>query len=431
MNAPDLDQLRARWAEQSRQIDDHLVLNVDVMRATLARKTSAAFAWHRRRRVLGLAMGGTCVTALLAFIAMHWGQWDWVKMAGLLLPLLLAEIVIDLREWRTLRHLDLGAPAMQVRGILDRLRWRRLRLAKGYMLFSVLLWWPFVLVLFKLLFGADLLLWLSPSVLLVTLVVGLAFIPVALITAWYLDRWFSHTAGWQRFLDDAAGTAWRRASDEHAVREIFEEAVVDGCVEELFASNFISEEIHIELRALKRHFLAGILGCGVLVALFGIFNITNGGQVHFIMSGTLLLWGALAHMVVQILNRNGLTKTAGGALALRERLAGMITLRRRVAAITIVLSPLWVLPLAIVVAQFSFGVDLIDLLSTLATICILLSALSASVLLWLRADRDPAGFAPKLIDLVCLGFLGRARQILVRLPAPNETLKNLEKLANV
>lgn len=416
MNAPDLDQLRARWAEQGRRIDDRLVLDVDAVRATLARKTSAAFAWHRRRRVLGLAVGGSCVAVLLAFITMHWGQWDWVKLAGLLLPLLIAEIAIDLREWLTLRRLDLGAPVMQVRGVLDRLRWRRLRLAKGYMLFSVLLWWPFVLVLFKILFGADLLRWLPPIVLLANLAVGLAFIPVALATAWCLDRWFGHTAGWQRFLDDAAGKTWRRASDEYAVRETFEAAVADGSVEEVLASNFIPEEIHDELRALRRHLLVGILGCGMLVALFGLFNVTHGGQVHFIVSGTLLLWGALAHMVVQILNRDGLSRSAGGALALRERLAGMMTLRRRVAMATIVLSPLVILPLAVVVAQFSFGVDLVHELSTPTIICIVLLALSASVLLWRRIRRDPAGFAPRLVDALCLGFPARAHRLLAELP---------------
>lgn len=421
MNAvPDLDQLRARWAEQGRRIDDRLVLDVDAVRATLERKTSAAFAWHRRRRMLGLAIGGGCLAALLAFIALHWGQWDWVRMAGLLLPLLLAEIVIDLREWLALRRLDLHAPVMQVRDVLGRLRWRRLRLAKGYLLFSLLLWWPFVLVLFKGLFGADLLRWLPPVVLLANLAVGLGFIPVALAVAWCLERWFRGTPGWQRFLDDSAGRTWRWASDEFAVRESFEAAVADGSVEEMLASSFIPEEIRVELHALRRHLLIGIFGCAVLVVLFGLFNVGHGGQVHFIVSGTLLLWGALVHMVVQILSRDALSRSAGNAMALRERLAGMMTMRRRVAIATIVLSPPMTLLLVAVTARAVFGADLMRDLPAPVPACLLVLALSASALLWWRVGRDPDGFVPKLVDFVCLGFQARARRLLARLPAPAE-----------
>lgn len=416
MSAPDLDQLRARWAEQGRRLDDRLVLDVEAVRATLARKASAVFAWHRRRRLLGLVFAGGCVAALLAFIATHWGQWQWVKMAAVLLPLLIAEIVIDLREWLTLRRLDLDAPAMQVRGTLDRLRWRRLRLAKGYLLFSVLLWWPFVLVLLKALFGADLLRWLPPMVLLANLAVGVAVIPVALAVAWCLGRRFGHTPGWQRFLDDAAGRTWRRASDAFAVRETLEAAVAEGSVQDALESNFIPDDIRAELRAVRRRLLAGILGCAALIVLAGVFNASHGGQVQFIVPGVLLLWTALAHMVAQILNRNALSGIAGGVATLRERLSAMLALRRRVALATVALAPLLAIPLALVGAKVMFGADLFLALPAPAFVGAVLLALSASALLWWRIRRDPAGFAPRLVDALCLGFPARARWLLAELP---------------
>lgn len=420
MNAPDLEQLRARWAEQGRHIDDRLVLDVDAVRAMLDRRTSAAFAWHRRRRVLGLVIGGSCLAALLAFMAAHWGQWDWVKMGGLLLPLLAAEMVIDLREWLALRRLDLGAPVVQVRQTMDRLRWRRLRLVKGYMLFSVLLWWPFVLVLFKGLFGADLLRWLPPVVLLANLAIGLAFIPLALAAAWCLDRWLGHTPGWQRFLDDSVGMTWRKANDEFAVRETFEAAVADGSLEEVLASSLVPEDIRNELKELRRYLLTGILGCAALVVLFGLFNATHGGQARYLVPGILLLWCSLIHMVAQILNRQALSQLAGGIVVLRERLSAMMAMRRRVALATVVLSPLVAIPLCVVMGEAAFGIDLIRSLPLAAHAGVALLAASASALLWRRIRRDPGGFAPKLVDAICFGFLGRAQLLLMKLRDPTD-----------
>lgn|GEM_PF-982465 len=416
MNALDLDQLRARWAEQNRSIDDSLVLDVDAVRAMLDRRASVAFTWYRRRQVIGLAVGGGCVAALLAFIALHWGQWDWVAMAGLLLPLLLAEVVIDLREWRTLRELDLGAPVTRVRNVLHALRWRRLRLAKGYLLFSVLLWWPFVLVLFKALLGADLLRWLPPVVLLANLAVGLAFIPLALLVSWSLTRWFGHRPGWQRFMDDSAGMTWRRTSDEIAAREAFEASVADGSVQEAFASSLLPEDIQHALRALRQRLLAGILGCAALMVLLSLFNLGHGGQAVFLVPGLVLFWSVLAHMAVQILNRTGLSHVAGGTAMLRERLAGMLALRRQVAVVTLVLSPIGAMLLAVVLGKVAFGADIIQHTPPPVLGSIFLLALSASALLAWRAYCKAVDFAPRLLDAISLGFIGRARRLLSKLP---------------
>lgn len=413
MSAPDLDQLRARWAEQSDRINDRLVLDVDAVRAMLERKTSAAFAWHQRRRVVGLVAGCGCVAALAAFIVAHWGQWDWVWMAALLLPLLLAEVVLDLREWLALRRLDLDAPIMQVRELLHKLRWRRLRLAKGYLLLSLLLWWPLMLVLFKGLFGFDLLHWLDSSVLLVNLAVGLAFIPVALVVSWGFARWYGDTRGWQRFLDDSAGKAWRRASDEFAAREAFESAVADGSAQDALESDFIPEGIREELHGLRRRLLLGILSCAALVLLFGLFNLGNGGQPRFLIPSLVLLWGALVHMLVQILNREALWPIAGGVTSLRERLSAMLTLRRRVALVTLVLSPILAVLLAIVVGRLLFDADLIGSLPAPVLAGGSLVTLLASASLGWHIRRNPAS---RLVDLICLGLLGRMRGLLGKLP---------------
>lgn len=411
MSALDLEQMRTRWAEQSRRIDDSLVLDVEAVRTRLRRRVTTTLAWHRRRRVVGMVVACSCLVALSAFITTHIGQWQWVKIAALLVPLLLAEIVIDLREWLALRRLDLDAPVMRVREGLNRLRWRRLRLAKGYMLFSVLLWWPLILVLFKGLLGVDLLRGLPPGVLLVNLAAGLAFLPVALVVAGCLRRCFGQTPGWQSFLDDSAGRSWRRASDAFAEQDAFETAFADGNFQDAVGFAPLADEVRTDLRALRARLLVGIFGCAGLILLFGLFNVGHGGQVRFIASGTLLLWFSVAHMVVQIIHRHALSRLDGGAAGLRERLLAMMTVRRRLALATVLMVPMLVMPLGIVIAKL-FGTDLIQVIPVVAQMIIAILALATSALLWRRIRPDPDAFAPGLIDVICFGFMGRARKLL-------------------
>lgn len=411
MNAPDLDRLRSLWAEQGRRIDDSLVLDVDAVRASLESRTSAAFVRHRRWRSAGLVFGSALIAALGTFIAQHWGQWDWVAIAALLLPLLLAEFVVDLREWQALRRLDLDAPIMRVRTLLHTLRWRRLRLAKGYLLLSVLLWWPFVLVLFKGLLGADLLRHLPPIVLLSNFVVGLAFIPLAQLAAWALSRRYGHRPGWQRFLDDTAGRTWRTTSDEVAAREAFEAAVADGSL--AHASGQLPIGVLDALLSLRRRLLAGILSCAGLVVCFGLFNAGHGGQVQLIVPGVLLLWAALAHMVVQILNREALARVTDVA-SLRDRLLAAIELRLRVARWTLALSPVLALLLAIVVLRL-LGIDWWQV-STGTFVVAGVGALSIVTWLAWQMHTAPETFAPRVVERLGMGFVGHARRVLAILP---------------
>lgn len=412
MSFPDLDQLRAKWTQQDRRIDDSLVMDVEAMRAMLLRRAASAFVWHRRRRTLGLLVGGGYLAALLAFIALHWGQWNWVAAAAAQVPLLLAEILIDLRERSALRRLDLSAPVVHVRAVLDRLRWRRLRLVKGYLALSLLLWWPFVLVLLKALFGADLLNGLPPGVVLANLVAGVAFIPVALAVSWVLTRAFGRSQGWQRFMDDSAGMSWRHASDAFAEREAFEAALDDGTLEDLSCLQPLPAHLVAEVHALRRHLLVGILGCAAVVLMFGLFNAAHGGQAHLLVPSIVLLWGTLAHMIVQILNRQALTRLASDEKSLRDRLLAALALRRRVALATIGMAPVAALLLAVVVAKAVFATDLANALPREALLALGVFALAASGLSWRRILREPCGVPPRLINLVCLGFVGRAQALI-------------------
>jgi hypothetical protein len=302
---------------------------------------------------------------------------------------------------------------MQVRTLLHTLRWRRLRLAKGYLLLSVLLWWPVVLLMFKGLLGADLLRHLPPIVLLSNLVVGLAFIPVAQLVAWALARRYGHRPGWQRFLDDTAGRSWRTTSDEVAAREVFEAAVADGSLSSALASGPLPAAVAEALATLRRRLLVGILGCVGLIVVLGLFNASHGGMVQLIVPGVLLLWTAVVHMVVQILNREALTRVTDVA-SLRERLLAAIELRLRVARWTLALAPVLALLLAMVLLPL-LDIDWLQL-PTVALAIAGVAALSASLSLAWGVWRTRDVFPMRLVERACLGFVGHARRLLASLP---------------
>ncbi len=416
MTAPDLDQLRARWNAQGRRLDQQLVLDIDAVRAALSGHAVSAFRRHARWLLLAMIAGALALAALTAFIASQWGDWPWVGIGASLLPLLIAEFVVDCRQWSALRRLDWNAPIVQLRTELYWLRARRLRLAKWILLLSVLLWLPFVLVLFKMP-GVDLLRGLNVSVLWANLALGLAFIPFGLIVARWLTRRFGGSPGWQRFLDDIAGASWRRASDRFEARERFEAAVDAGDAEAQPEAMVLPPELVAPLRALRARILIGIVFCAALMLLLGGFNAAHGGELRFVASGLLLHLSVVAHLVVQIVHRNAVGKAEGGHIAMRERLDSMLVLRRRVATITVVVAPLLSLPLAIVLVHSLFAVDLVAEMPIALSSVFAVTAAVASVLIWRHLQRTGTEFFPRLLDAICLGTISRSRRIIRLLAA--------------
>lgn len=416
MTTLDLDQLRQRWGAQGRRIDHKLVLDVEAVRAALTGRAVSAFRRHARWLLMALVAGALTLAALAAFIVQQWRDWPWIGVAASLLPLLLAELVVDFRQWRTVQRLDWDAPVLQLRAELDQLRARRLHLAKWIFLLSVLLWLPVVLVLCKGVLGADLLRGLHPSVLWANLALGLAFIPFGVWIGRWLTRRFGGAPGWRRFLDDIAGASWRRASDQFAARERFEtapDAAADEAIEE---PQRLPPEVAAPIRALRARLLLGILGCALLMLLMGAFNVAHGGVLRFILAGVLTHLSVVAHLVVQIVHRSALGNNVGGVAQLRDRLAGALKLRQRVATATVVAAPLLSLPWAVVIAQSLGAIDLVAQVAMPLQWMALGIAVVASALLGRRAVGAGAGFAPALIDLVCLGAIRRTRRLVEQLP---------------
>lgn len=416
MSGIDLDAMKDRWTASNRRLDEQLHMDVEAMRRALAGRTRAAFRRHSYWLGAGLVTEAIVVAGLVVFMIGQRSDWRYLLMAAPLALLAFAELVVGLRQWRALSRMDLSAPLLQVRAKLDVLRARRLRMTKWIMLSSVLLWWPAVLVLLKGLLGIELLRYLHPSVATITVVVGLAFIPLALGISHLLNRRFSGSPGYQRFLQDAAGKSWSKAEDQVQASMRFEAAVASGKAEQLLRKPVTPAPVAMmaALASLKHCVLSAILCYAGLLLLTGLFHLLHGGQALFIVAGVLLNLIWIPQMVAAIIHRDALTKLdfSNGADQLRDVLSGYVAMRARVARTVIAMSPVLLLPILAVVLQASTGIDVLSAASAWGMGFAVACAVSASMLLVRIMRRGSGEFFAALVEGLLFGAQGRTRNLL-------------------
>lgn len=418
MKTLDLDSLRGRWAEQGRQLDQSLEMDVAAVRAALTRRTVSAFRRHAAWLLVGLGCALGILALLLVFVAAHWGQWSWMLLGLSLVPLALSEAVVDALEWQGLRRIDFDMPVSALKDRLDRLQSLRMRQVRAFFACSLLLWLPMVMVAFKGLFGADLLRALHPSVLWVNVALGLVFIPLSLgVTAW-VSRRFAGTAGLRRYRDDVAGDSWARARAELETRDEFDYLAQDDAANAL-RSHDVPAELRPDLARLRRRLLLGILTCAAGMVAIGLFNAVQGGRAQFLVPGVLLNLAVAAQMAAGIQLRLSLSLKAGGLPALRERFAAALALRRRFAVAGVVALPLVLTALAQVLARVLFALDLSATVGGGGTALVLGLAMAGVGLAWRAARRQGDAFAPRLAEAMSLGGLASSRALQSRL-APTD-----------
>lgn len=409
MNPLDLDTLRGRWAEQGRQLDQHLRLDLAAVRATLDRRTASAFRRHRGWLLFGLALAVPTGLGLLAFISSHWGQWAWVLLAGALLPLTLSEVVVGVTEWIGLRRLDLAAPSTELQQRLDRLELRRQRQVRLLLSCSVLLWLPLLAVLLKGLFGGDLLRGLHASVWWVNVGLGLAFIPLSLGAAAWWRRRFGAS---ERHASVGQGDSWTRARTELDARLAFELDAEHDPIRALRSQTF-PDALRTDIAALRRRLLVGILTCATGLIAIGLFNATHGGLPQFILPGVLINLALVAQMAPSIHLRLALSPLPGGLPAWCARLESALHLRRRFAIGGMIALPLLLPMLAQVLAKLALGVDLSTALGAYASGTLLALAAACALLVAAHARRRSTWLSPWADALG--GFaLGRGEALLKR-----------------
>lgn len=415
----DLDALRGRWSAIDTRLDASLEFDLATLRAALSQRMHAAFRRHSAWLLAALAFDAAALLALAAFGVAHLHEPAMAASALALALLMTMEAATDVHAWRTLRRFDFDAPVLEVRARLAALRARRLRTTGAFILFSVALWWPFVAVLFEGLFGVDLYRVLHWSVPAINLGVGLLLVPLA---AWFgrlLMRRYRGQAGFEQFLDDAAGKSWSAASSRWNAYADTDAAIARGDGAALLGSQVDREEllraVAAPLRALRRALWLGIALTALPLLAIALFNMGHGGVARFLVPGLLLHLLCIAHMVANIAHLHAVRRLEFGAAP--ARLAATVTWmaqrRERLAHWTLVLAPLFVLPACVVLAKAAFGIDLFAALPGGAWLAGLAIAGGASVAL---ARAQPRITSP-LLSAICTGCLRRSRALAAALAA--------------
>ncbi len=380
----ELDALRARWTTADRSLDDALSLDREALRVALAGRTRRAFRRHTWLLWPGIVLVAVVLAFLIWFTATHWQDPLYLAAGAALTLLAASEWLVDLRQWRVLSTLDFSRPALQVQSTLDALRQRRLRLTQWILLTSVLLWLPAIAVLLKGLIGVDLLRRLDPSVVLLNLLVGLLFIPLAWWVGRVALRRFVGETGRQRFLDESVGYSWTRATrqwqaqlDAQQALERGEPAWLDGPP--------LPAALRAPLRRLQWRLLVEILVCAAGILAIGAFNAAQGGQWPFIAAGVIVNLAVVAQMVVRILQRLQLRRLDGGmpAAVVLAHFDDVIALRERVARWTLICAPILLPALGQVLGGVIAGVDLIGRSGTLLATVLAMFAFGGSLALLL------------------------------------------------
>lgn len=383
--SPDLDQLRQRWQAAHQAALPQLHLDVQALRTRLQQRSERAFAWHRRWLGAGL-LGQLALCALLGVFLVNHGHDAVYRL--LVLPLLAlagAQALVSVRQWQVLRRLDLCAPVLEVRATLDRLRGRQLQMTRWILLSSVLLWLPLVLVVFKGLFGVDLLDHLHPSVVYVNLGLGVGVLLGGDVLLRVLARRWQGQAWWRRWLVEMAGISWQQAEQSYDAQIALDRELADGDPTQVLARHqqrdTLPQQLRAPLRRLRRRLLVATLCWATLLILIGMYNASVGGVVSLIVPGVLLNGWVVVQMVAAIVHRQRLGHLDYSDPALSAHMAALGATQLRIAAVGVALLPLTLLLLIQVLGYILAGHNLV--LSQPVPLQCALLVIAAGASLWL------------------------------------------------
>ena len=217
-----LDDLKARLAEQDAKLDQILRLNASAVREIQLSKTKASLRGLAGGVAFELALAAVDIVWLGNFIAGHLREPQFLLPAVLIDLGMIALLGSCVRQLVSIAGLDYGRPVVAVQKELGRLRVLRLRTTKWTMVLSFALWFPVLVVLFEGLVGVDLwwilgmiadrsdrgglVAWLVGNVLF-GLAAALAILWVAKRQADRLDR----SPAMRRLLDGLAGRSLTKA----------------------------------------------------------------------------------------------------------------------------------------------------------------------------------------------------------------------------
>jgi hypothetical protein len=208
----ELDELKAKWAEHDRKLDQSLRLNRQLLRDLYTRR--ARFALWRLAAMLAFGSLFTLVVivSLGRFIAQNWSMPRFAGPAIVLDLLAIATLAALNAQIGLALNINYNQPIAVIQKRLETLRKFRIRYIQAIFLLATLTWTPIFIVVMKASLGWDVYRLFDTTWIVGNVAFGFLILAVGLWLGRRYGNRMSNSAFGQRFLRDLAGYNLNAAS---------------------------------------------------------------------------------------------------------------------------------------------------------------------------------------------------------------------------
>ncbi|HEV3302044.1 MAG TPA: hypothetical protein VG055_20485 [Planctomycetaceae bacterium] len=185
----ELDELKTRWQEQDKKLDECIRLNQRVLQESLLNKAETALKRLSRLLWFELLLNVAGAIAVGSFIGDHFQAPRFLVPALAIQLGFIALIIGAGRQLAAIARVDYAAPIVTIQKRLESLRIERIHTVQWTLILSPLAWMPLFIVAMLGLFGVDVYTAFPSAWLVANVVFGLAVIVIAVwVSRSYGDR---------------------------------------------------------------------------------------------------------------------------------------------------------------------------------------------------------------------------------------------------
>jgi hypothetical protein len=224
----ELDELKEKWADYDRKLDESLRLNRQLLKAMKLPRLRSTL----QRLALILAMESILwfagIVALGPFIYRHITLIRFALPAAILDLFAIANFAALIAQIASVLQIDYDRPIAVIQKHIEALRMLRIRYIQGSVVGGFVVWVPFVIVVFRGFFGLDAYSLFDTAWLITNVLFGLAIMVLAIwLSKKFSERMGGHP-GIQRFMRNLAGRNLNAARDFLATLSEFEDKKQDS-----------------------------------------------------------------------------------------------------------------------------------------------------------------------------------------------------------
>jgi hypothetical protein len=203
--AMDLDELKEKWINYDRKLDENLRLNRRLLQAMKLPRAKSAL----QRLAIGLSLESVLwligIVALGQFIYRNITMMRFALPAAFLDLYAIANFAVLIAQIASALQIDYDKPIAVIQKQIEALRVLRIRYIQGSVVGGFIVWVPFVIVVLKMFLGIDAYRIFGTAWLLANVLFGLVPIALAIWISKKLCRTIGRYPRIQKFMNDLAG----------------------------------------------------------------------------------------------------------------------------------------------------------------------------------------------------------------------------------